>query len=364
MEEENKIFDKLKAYKQKFFLSLLIKGVLISLASILGIFLLVNTLEYFLRFDSTVRASLFALLLLSSVALLVLYILIPAIKLYRSNVSMADYDAARNIGGFFPQISDKLLNVIQLSRNDQNDSSLLKAGIVQKSAGLRNVEFSKAVVLTTNRRYLPYFVVPLIILLALLVVSPHVITNSTTRIVRFNETFEPVAPFDFNLENSEMTAFKNDDFTVRLKLDGQAIPDEAYIKISGRSYKMISSVAGHFEYTLKKLQSDKNLTFQAAGFESRSFAIDVVERPLLKTFNVYLDFPKYLGRKKERLSNVGNLQVPEGTSVSWELSTANTRKIKMNFNNQALKPTSVESDIFQFNHRARASVLYNIELQN
>ena len=364
MEEENKIFDKLKAYKQKFFLNLLIKGTLISLASILGIFLLVNTLEYFLHFNSTVRALLFALLLLSSLALLVVYILIPAVKLYRSNASMADYDAARNVGGFFPQVSDKLLNVIQLSNNYQGDSSLLKAGIIQKSAGLQNVEFSKAVVLNTNRRYLPYFVVPLIILLALLVVSPHVITNSTTRIVKFNETFEPLAPFDFNLENSEMTAFKNDDFTVRLRLDGKAIPDEAFIKISGRSYKMISSKAGHFEYTLKKLQSDKNLTFEAAGFESRSFALDVVERPLLKTFNVYLDFPRYLGRKKERLSNVGNLQVPEGTSVGWELSTANTQKIQMNFNNEALKPTSITSDIFRFEHKARASVLYNIELQN
>ncbi|MEM6524355.1 MAG: hypothetical protein AAF693_11200 [Bacteroidota bacterium] len=363
MEPEKEIFKKLKAYKRKFFLNSLIKGVLISLASILIIFLFVNTLEYFLHFNGTIRALLLTILLVSSALLITIYGLIPALRLYRSDTSMEDYEAARNIGAFFPQVSDKLLNIIQLSRSNSNES-LLRAGIAQKSTTLESVEFKEAVVLKTNKKYVPFFVIPLTIILGILIINPRAITNSTTRIVQFNKTFEPVAPFEFQIENSEMTAFKNDDFTVMLNLAGSSVPNEAYIKVSGRSYKMASNGSGNFQYTLKKIQSKKVLTFEAAGFESDQYLINVVQRPLLKTFNVYLDFPDYLKRKKERLSNVGNLQVPEGTNITWELSTLQTEQIKLNLDNDLLIPISTKSDLFTFEHQARKSTLYGLSLFN
>ncbi len=358
------IFTKLRAYKRKFFLNFLIKGALISCASILAIFILVNTLEHFLHFNSLVRALLLISLILSSTILIFIYLLIPAFRLYRSNTSMNDYDAAKNIGLFFPQISDKLLNIIQLSNNQGTGSSLVKAGIAQKSAAMKSVEFKDAVTLKANRRYVPYVITSLFVLLVLLLFNPQVITSSTSRIVQFNRTFEPVAPFQFNLENEKLTAFKNDDFKVTVSLAGEAIPNEAYINISGRSYKMLSVEKGLFEYTLKKLQSDKDILFEASGFQSRSYLLNVVSRPLLKTFNVYLDFPAYLNRKKERLSNIGNLQVPEGTSIRWELSTTNTNEISLSFNEKALSPTTATSDVFTFEYKAVKSTLYTLDLLN
>ncbi|MEM7108235.1 MAG: hypothetical protein AAF519_08415, partial [Bacteroidota bacterium] len=314
MKAEKEIFYKLRAYKQRFFLNSLIKGALIALASILAIFLFVNTLEHFLHFNSAIRAVLLLVLILSSSVLISLYMIIPAVKLYRSDASMKDYDAARNIGRFFPQVSDKLLNIIQLSQS-RTDNSLLKAGIIQKSASLKPIEFKDAVVLRTNRRYVPYFAIAVLLTLGILIINPRALTTSTSRIVQFNKDFKPVAPFEFQVDNNQMTAFKNDDFTVVLNLKGNSIPNEAYLKLAGRSYKLVSNGNAEFQYTFKKLQVTKSFSFEAAGFESDQYVINVVQRPILKTFNVYLDFPGYLSRKKERLSNVGNLQVPEGTKI-------------------------------------------------
>lgn len=363
MGEEKKIFDKIKAYKKKFFLNLLIKGSLIALTSILAIFLFVNALEYLLHFDTTTRAGLLIFLLTSALILLVVNIITPAVKLYRSDSSMADFEAARKIGGYFPQISDKLLNIIQLSKID-NASELVRAGVVQKSTGLESIDFSSAVIIRNNRKYLSYFVVPFLILCSLLIVSPDVITSSTTRLVKFNETFLPEAPFDFIPENKDPVVFKNDDFKINLVLQGEAVPAEAYVRINERSYKMNSKGNGAFEYSVKKIQSDKIITFEAAGFESQKYNITVVDRPLLKTFNVYLDFPAYLNRKKERLSNVGNLQVPEGTLVNWELSTAYTEEIKMSFDENILVPELKEAGVFHFQQKALKSALYRIDLLN
>ncbi|MEM7109198.1 MAG: hypothetical protein AAF519_13295, partial [Bacteroidota bacterium] len=94
------------------------------------------------------------------------------------------------------------------------------------------------------------------------------------------------------------------------------------------------------------------------------YVINVVQRPILKTFNVYLDFPGYLSRKKERLSNVGNLQVPEGTKIKWELSTLLTEQIQLNLGEDILSPTAIESDLFVFEHRAENSTLYGLNLSN
>ena len=71
----------------------------------------------------------------------------------------------------------------------------------------------------------------------------------------------------------------------------------------------------------QNLQRNTSYQIEAAGFSSPAYDITVVDRPNLKNFSVFLDYPDYLQRKDESLDNVGNLQVPEGTQVSWQFGT-------------------------------------------
>ena len=205
-DQEQIIFKKIRAYKRKFFLNLALRGLIISLGAILGIFLIVNALEYSIHFNSVVRAGLLILLVGSTVALLGYYVFWPLYKFYTSNRSMEDDQAAIQIGSFFPNIHDKLLNIIQLSKSSIASQSLARAGILQKSKDIERIDFSQAVPVKANKKYIPYLLVPFFILIVLLVFTPALITSSTTRIVKFNETFEPVAPFNFNLQNQDFAA--------------------------------------------------------------------------------------------------------------------------------------------------------------
>ncbi|TRX58870.1 hypothetical protein FNH22_12380 [Fulvivirga sp. M361] len=279
---------------------------------------------------------------------------------------MNDEVAARKIGTYFPEIGDKLLNIIQLNYNSNKGISLAQAGILQKSKAVGHVEFTQAVPLQHNRRYLSYFAAPFLILITLLVFSPALITSSTTRIIKFNEEFLPSAPFEFNLDNKELQAFKNEDFSISLELTGEALPKNAYVLVSDRKIKMTTAGNGIYTYLFKKIQSSKNLRFEAAGFQSASYTLNVVDRPALKTFNVYLNYPDYLNKKSERLSNVGNLQIPEGTRVRWELSALTADEVTLNFsstdNDQT--PSQLENDVFVLEKTITQSDQYTIDLSN
>ena len=80
--EEFSIEKKLHQFIRKYYLSRLIKGVLICLSLLLVAFLVVNFLEYFLWLSSLTRKTLFyGFILLSGIALLTL-VLHPLLKIF------------------------------------------------------------------------------------------------------------------------------------------------------------------------------------------------------------------------------------------------------------------------------------------
>ncbi|ELR70664.1 liver stage antigen, putative [Fulvivirga imtechensis AK7] len=276
---------------------------------------------------------------------------------------ITEEQAALHIGAVFPEIGDKLLNIIQLRKYQ---GSLVQASISQKAASIKDYYFPDAVDIRQNKRYLKYVIIPLAIILGVLLLSPSFLTTSSTRILQFNNEFVPQAPFNFVLKNNELLAFKNEDFTLNLSLTGSAIPENVYLITNDRKIKMAKLSAGEFTYTFKKIQDDKAFKFEAAGFFSSLNTIKVVNRPNLRNFNVYLDYPAYLGKKNERLNNVGNLQIPEGTSVKWQLNTLQSDEVSIEFQNagKEINLKAVDNQLFEYEDTFKESQIYGINLKN
>ena len=77
---------------------------------------------------------------------------------------------------------------------------------------------------------------------------------------------------------------------------------------------------GQFEFKFSKVQEEFDFQFEAEGFESQSYHLDVRSRPNLKSFDIDLVFPKYLQKQNESLRNTGNLQIPEVNQRNLDLS--------------------------------------------
>mgnify|MGYP006197759891 CR=1 FL=1 len=112
-----------------------------------------------------------------------------------------DYNqASAIIGNHFTEVSDKLTNFLQLSAsgNTAESSELMLASIEQKANSLQPIPFGNAINFNNNKKYLPLAIVP-VLLFAVFYISGNstIISQSLNRVVHFNATFLPPAPFKF-----------------------------------------------------------------------------------------------------------------------------------------------------------------------
>ncbi|MEM9051792.1 MAG: DUF4175 domain-containing protein, partial [Bacteroidota bacterium] len=138
------LIDKLDAFIRRYYLNEIIRGGLYFVGISLSALLVVAILEYFGRFSGSVRAALFFGLLAVFIFLLVRNLILPGLKLFRLGSVISHEKASEIIGKHFPEVSDKLLNTLQLHQQastDSADNSLLIASIEQKTIELKPVPF-------------------------------------------------------------------------------------------------------------------------------------------------------------------------------------------------------------------------------
>ena len=326
---------KLKAYKKKYYQNKLIKGSLLAFAILISAYLVVNSLEYTVRFGSLLRGLLLFGYILVAGWTLYYWVINPISKLFSLNRSLSDEEAATQIGRYFPSVQDKLLNTLQLHRLSIADNALIQASIVQKTNEVAAIPFVNAISFKENRKYAKYLVFPAVIMAVLLLAAPQLFTESTPRLINFTKTYAPVAPFDFNILNSELQAFKNEDFNLKLGFTGEVTPNTVYLQTKDRRVKMTKADNGLFEFKFSKVQEEFDFQFEAEGFESQSYHLNVRSRPNLKSFDIDLVYPKYLQKQNESLRNTGNLQIPEGTNVTWTFEAVATETIEITFDSDS-----------------------------
>lgn len=360
------IFEQLNEFKKKYYVNLLLKGLLLSVAIIVSVFIIINFAEYFGRFSRLIRGLLLFSFVAAAAAVVFAFVIRPIFYLLKINQPLSDVEAAKEIGRLFPEIDDKLLNVIQLSALTSADSSLIQASIDQKSNSLRLVKFSDAIRFNENKKYLKYALPPLLLILLISAISPSFFSKSTERIVRFQNDFVEEAPFTFNIQNKGLIGEKNQDFVLELSLEGSAYPDEVFVFYNNRKFKMNKQAPNAYSFVFSKLSDSFDFSFNAAGFTSKEYTLEVVTPPNLLSFDILLTYPAYLAKQPEKLSNVGNLIVPEGTRIKWEFYTSNTDSVFVRFDQQprmfVIPPVSGTN--FSFAKTIAKSTLYEVFLKN
>ncbi len=362
----NNVVEQLNSYKRKYYLNKLARGSIYFGAILLSLYLLISSLEYTIRLNTVGRTVLFFLFVALFLMMLYKWVVDPLIRIGNNKRQISDEEAARQIGLFFPEVKDKLLNVLQLQQNSADENRLLSASIAQKTQQISVVSFPMAIDLRENLRYIKYLAVPAVLILVLFVSTPQLFSESNKRIVNFNREFIPEAPFTFDLQNETLLAFKNEDFSVKMMLNGDALPDKVYLNTAGRKFRMTPNEAGMFQYSFQNIQRDVSFTIEAAGFTSGTYDINVVERPNLKDFSVFLNYPDYLGKENERLNNVGNLQVPEGTNISWKFNVVSADSMWLTFVEQeeAYQLEKEKNEVFTLEKQIFSPDHYQIDLRN
>ena len=352
------IFDKLEAFIKRFYTNELIKGIILFVGLGLLYFLFTILVEYFLWLPTSGRTILFWLFVGVQVFLLLRFILFPLFKLFKLQKGINYEQASVIIGNHFSQVNDKLTNFLQLS-NQTESSELLLASINQKAEALSPVPFSNAINFNKNKKFLPYALVP-ILLLALFFISgnSNIISQGLDRVVNYNTKYVSPAPFQFVVLNKDLVTQQNKDFTLKVKTVGTIFPENVFLIIGDEEYLLENTNPGEFQFKFDNVISDVNFSLNANTIKSEDYNLKVVNVPTINNFEMILSYPSYLKRKPETIKGTGNAIVPEGTTILWKLATIATTDISFISDNKKSVYTSTTGE-FYFSK----NIIQNIEYQ-
>ncbi|MWB93774.1 hypothetical protein GON26_05335 [Flavobacterium sp. GA093] len=330
MKTTSAIYLKLEAFIKKYYTNELIKGILLFIGFGLLYFLFTLFVEYFLWLKPTGRTVLFWMFVGVEVFLLFRFIMFPIFKLFKLKKGIDYNQASEIIGNHFTEVSDKLTNFLQLSaaENSTDNSELMLASIEQKANSLQPIPFGNAINFNSNKKYLPLALIP-ILLFAVFFISGNstIISQSLNRVVHFNATFLPPAPFKFVVLNQNLQTEQNKDFVIKMESVGKVVPENVMIHIGDESYFMESAEPGKFEFKIEKPVENITFSFEGNSVSSDEYELNVITVPSIANFEMVLNFPSYLKKKSEIIQGTGNAIVPEGTLVTWKMNTQSTQQI-------------------------------------
>ncbi|MBQ0788168.1 MAG: hypothetical protein KBT69_11740, partial [Oceanihabitans sp.] len=354
---------KLEAFIRKYYTNELIKGAILFFSIGLLYFLVTLLIEHFLWLSSIGRTFLFWLFVVVELVLFAKFIAVPLAKLFKLQKGIDYEDASKIIGTHFPEVNDKLLNVLQLKQTT-DQSELLLASIEQKSETLQPIPFKLAVNFKKNIKYLKYAAIPVLILL-LASVSGHLdwFSDSYKRVLDYKTAYEPPAPFQFFVVNENLQATENKDFKLFVKTAGEVQPENVQITYNNETYFLQQKAVGNFEYVLPKPK--ENITFQLSAntVTSKRYTLEVIEAPTLLSFDMILDYPSHTKKRDETLKSTGNAVVPQGTNITWKLKTKATEHVRL-YAKDTLEFTANASGGFEASKRVYNNLKYNLTTSN
>lgn len=343
----DRLIDQIDLFIRKFYKNQMIKGIIWFTGIFLATFLITTTLEYFGRFGTPVRAVLFFTFILTNLFVLLKFIVVPLSKLYSFGKRINRYQASQIIGTFFPNVSDRLLNTLQLNDDlsgQTGNIELLRASVAQRAESLSAIPFSDAIDVKENLRYAKWVAPVFILFLIVAVISPDLFTEGSKRVVNYSTVYVPEAPFKFQLDDFKKEVAEGSDIELNLKLVGEEIPQKVYL-ISPQG-KQLMTISGRntFSAVIPKVSESGSFYFEANEFTSKDFQYSIFGRPVLGQFKAEIVYPKYLGKSNEIVNNAGDMIVPEGAVVIWNVVAKNTKTISvqlgdsaLNFNNEGFR---------------------------
>ncbi len=361
------LLNRLDRFIRKYYINQLLRGVLVSVAVCVGLFIVYAVLESQFYLSTFGRKTLFFSYLLVFSAVFIGLVLAPLASYFKLGKVLTHDEASRIIGKHFNNVEDKLLNILQLrgAAAATDNNQLILAGIDQKADEIKLVPFTSAIDLSENKKYLRYALPPLLMLIFMLFAAPSLITDSAYRIINNDKEFDRPAPFTILIANDKLETVQYDNYELLVNVEGDQLPNDLFIKVDDYEYRMTKDAKDRFSYVFNNVRKDTPFEIYSTRARSGSKTLKVLSKPKVLNFDVRLNFPKHTGRSAESISNIGDLSVPEGTQLQWVFNTRSTDAISLIFDEEeaiALRPSG--STRFTFDKRIMKDHDYSLVLSN
>jgi hypothetical protein len=323
------------SFIRKFYKNQILKGILLFLAFFLFSFLITAVSEYFGHFSPKIRAFFFFSFIFINGLILINYLVIPIFKLISFGKRIDRYQAAEIIGSFFPEISDRLKNTLQLQDAlvaNEGNIELLRASVAQRADSMNIISFTQAVDFRENKKYLKYLVPVFLLFIGVYLFAPSWVLVGSERVLNYTSEYKQPAPFSFHLRSANIPIEEGQDYKVVIELKGSEFPEQLYLINENGKFLLEKTAKNQFVGWMRKVKTTTNFYVQGNEFSSPKYTLKVIGKAVIGKLEARLVYPKYLGKTNEIIKNAGDLTVPEGTTIEWLVETKNTQYIDFIFN--------------------------------
>jgi hypothetical protein len=318
--------------KKKNFVEL-VSNSLITAAIIVGAMLLLAVLEALFDFSRTARTILFCVSTLGMLGGLAWWIVIPLLRFSGILKSENDERLAQHIGNYFPAIKDRLLNALQLADIQNHadglySSELVDASLTKFTEEIETVDFTVSVDRSAITRHKKYFIASLFFVIVCVGLFPHSLGDAAYRLAHFTNSFAPPAKYSFEILPGSKEIVKGDNVDVVVKvfshLPAFASPDQPLVLIrkqQGQDNTDDATVkpdsTGVYRTTFSMIHATTNYYARFGGEESEHYTLTVLDRPILRSFHVRLEYPAYAKLPAKTQDDfVGDITALAGTRVT------------------------------------------------
>lgn len=362
----NDIIERLEKFSAAYYKNIIFRG-LISFASILIIlFIVICFIEYFSFLNPIYRKILFWTYLLFISSLFIKLVFIPTLNFIKKiNSNEEKKRVAKLIGQHFPEIEDKLNNILELKNMDSQSKDLIEASIERKYLSIKKFSFQNAIDWNKTIKYLKISSFPLFLLLIIFFSgNTKVISQASNRIINYNTTFTPPPPFIFEIQNEKLEVLEKTDFELLVKLSGNKKPNKLFININNNIVPMEAKGNDLYSHVFKNVTN--NILFELFFDKTKSKTLELVflPAPVLNEMKIIVKAPKHTGLKKQEYKNSGVIKAPEGSLIRWELKNDNTDSVLFNINNFNLILKPDENGYCFLEKEINESTIYSISSSN
>jgi len=339
--------------------------------------------EAILRFAAPLRTIIAYSFLVFFIFLFARLILLPLMRLAGLLASIDDESIARQVGEHFPSIKDRLVNVMQIRAAMEEEKGRVSSEFVDEafrdlSQAVRDLDFSNAVNQAPVRRAIRGSSASLVLAGLLLALFPTSSLDSFDRLVNYNQEFAVPHKFEFTVLPGDAEIVKGNDVEVSVLIT----PTDMWL--GGRKeYRptlrwKAASAAGFdpldlqqsgedaFHAKLRNVRSTFEYFVELEGEESDRYQIIVVDRPIIRSFQIRLIFPRYTRLPlKTQEEFVGDVTAPKGTEASIRgEASKELREGSIVFGDGSRQSLILREKKFHAAFMIRSETTYRIELRD
>jgi hypothetical protein len=361
------LLSKLDAFIRRYYLNQILRGSILAAAVTGTYFLLIAVIEYFGHLGITARTIIFYTSLLLLTAVLFWFIIRPLLGFLKIGKRISYRDASRILRQHFPQMQDKLENSLELAEMAEmspGSRDLIMASVAQKTEELKPLPFLSALPWKKSLTAAKYLVPPVIIILLILFFWPTALSEGTERIVKHRQEFVPPPPFEFVLNNEDLSVKKGDDINLAVTTKGNNLPDKVWVHFNGNHLLMQQESANQFVHTFRNINNPLTIHFESGSVVSDQYQIEVLPAPALTDFRVKITPPAYTGEASRELKNQGDINMPAGSVIEWAFNTRETDRLFLLFSDSTTLPANKQDVFFTADTSLLRSTGYSITMAN